>query len=272
MRYAIISIVFTGLCAGSGVLVPFLISKKKALSKPKKILVGVFTGFILFFVGAGIYFGIRYHSDATAKKALESGNGVAVEEIDHGYYFDGPGEGCALIFYPGAKVEESSYAPLLRMLAENGVDCFLVGMPLNMAIFGTDRADELTENYSYGKWFIAGHSLGGTAASNYAYKNKNKIDGVILLASYSTKDISDMRVLSVYGSNDLCLEKDAYEKNKTNLPSDLTEVVIEGGNHAYFGNYGEQKGDGKADISRETQQHKTVSFILGFIYTTPGNK
>ena len=30
-------------------------------------------------------------------------------------------------------------------------------------------------------------------------------------------------------------------------------MIIEGGNHAYFGSYGEQDGDGKANISNAEQ-------------------
>ena len=36
---------------------------------------------------------------------------------------------------------------------------------------------------------------------------------------------------------------------------------MEGGNHSQFGNYGEQKGDGKATISAEEQQRQTVKLF-----------
>ena len=42
-------------------------------------------------------------------------------------------------------------------------------------------------------------------------------------------------------------------------------VVIKGGNHANFGNYGHQKGDAKATISRKEQQNQTVKAINNFI-------
>ena len=37
--------------------------------------------------------------------------------------------------------------------------------------------------------------------------------------------------------------------------------TIPGGNHAYFGKYGEQKGDGEATISREDQTKETVKIL-----------
>lgn len=49
------------------------------------------------------------------------------------------------------------------------------------------------------------------------------------------------------------------------MPADYAEICIEGGNHAQFGNYGEQKGDHAAGISREEQQAQTVEAILNMM-------
>ncbi len=72
-------------------------------------------------------------------------------------------------------------------------------------------------------------------------------------------------VLSIYGSNDQVLNHEKYENYKKNLPTSFSELVLEGGNHAYYGDYGEQKGDGKAALTREEQQEKTCDAILQFI-------
>jgi hypothetical protein len=45
----------------------------------------------------------------------------------------------------------------------------------------------------------------------------------------------------------------------------FTEQVIEGGNHAYFGMYGEQKGDGAATITNLEQITTTANYIIEFI-------
>ena len=187
---------------------------------------------------------------------------VTVKTEDGLMAFDGPGEESALIFYPGGKVEYSAYAPLMSRLAESGIDCFLVDMPANLAFFGVDKADEIIANNDYNKWFIGGHSLGGVAASMYAADHD--LDGLILLASYPTEEI-DEPVLSVYGSEDGVLDMEKYEDAKKLLPDGFTEVVIAGGNHAQFGNYGEQDGDGTATVTADQQQDETVNAIIEFI-------
>lgn len=163
-----------------------------------------------------------------------------------------------IIFYPGAKVESSAYLPLLNKIEEKGYNCFLVNMPFKMAIFNKNAADKVINQYKNIKhWYICGHSMGGAMASSYVADNKDKVDGLILLGSYIYGNVSDDDTLTIYGSLNTSVEKKIdYKKNI---------VVIEGGNHAYFGNYGEQKGDAKATISRENQQEQTVKAIDSFI-------
>lgn len=55
------------------------------------------------------------------------------------------------------------------------------------------------------------------------------------------------------------------EKGRNLMPSDYEEICIAGGNHAWFGNYGEQAGDGTASISREEQQEQTVMAVLEMV-------
>ena len=265
MKYIIICVVALIVCFAIGALITFLVGRKKKLKRWKKVVLTIVLGIVLMLIAAFVYLQIYYHADDEAKKYLESGSTVTVTETSNGYLFDGPGEGSAVIFYPGAKVEGTAYAPLLHKLAEEGVDCFLVEMPFRMAIFGQSRADSLIEEYDYENWYMAGHSMGGMCAANYAAAH-DEIKGLVLLASYSTKELrNDLKVLSVYGSEDGCLDRGAYEKNKANLPAGFTEVIIEGGNHAYFGNYGEQSGDGKALINSSEQQERTVDAVLEMI-------
>ena len=103
-------------------------------------------------------------------------------------------------------------------------------------------------------------------AANYAAAHSEDFDGLILLAAYSTKDISQttLRVLSVYGSEDGVLNRESYEKNRSNLPVDTTEVVLDGGCHAQFGSYGAQEGDGIPTISGEEQVRQTAEAIAAF--------
>nr|MCR5462730.1 alpha/beta hydrolase [bacterium] len=104
----------------------------------------------------------------------------------------------------------------------------------------------------------------GVVASSYASKTE-KVKGVILLASYSTKSLSNKEVLSIYGTNDGILDKKAYDKNKNNLPNNYTEYVIDGANHSQFGLYGLQKKDKEASISFDTQLYITVNKMIDFV-------
>ena len=64
-----------------------------------------------------LYTADYYRAEAPAIEALASGGSVTVTETDYGWFFDGPADADALIFYPGGKVEETAYAPLLHRLA-----------------------------------------------------------------------------------------------------------------------------------------------------------
>ena len=208
------------------------------------------------------------HADASVNAYLNGTENVSVEKVENGLFLDGPGNDSALIFYPGAKIEYISYLPLFMELANGGVDCFIVEMPANLAFLGADSADSIigSGKYSYDEWYISGHSLGGVAASSYAINHKDKISGLILLASYPVDDLGNMSVLSIYGSNDKTLNKETYDKSKELMDYNLTEYVIDGGNHAQFGSYGKQSGDGVATISPENQRTQTEREILEFIY------
>ena len=104
-------------------------------------------------------------------------------------------------------------------------------------------------------------------AANYAASHTEDFDGLIQLAVYSAKDLTQMplRVLSIYGSEDGVMNRESYEKDRTNLPADATEIILEGGCHAQFGSYGPQDGDGTPTISGEEQIRQTVEAITAFI-------
>jgi len=167
-----------------------------------------------------------------------------------------------IIFYPGGKVEASAYSPLLIKLAEKGIPCILIDMPMNLAIFNTNAADDVYGDFPETEhWYLIGHSLGGAMASKYAEDNYSKLSGLIILGAYPLND-ADVDTIIIYGSEDVGLNRDKLE-GLNNL------FEIEGGNHSFFGNYGENQGDQKRDgdttISSEEQQNETVEIIIKFI-------
>ena len=177
------------------------------------------------------------------------------------------------VFYPGANVSANAYAPITRALAEAGFPSYILKVPAGLAIlepFAADRA-KLDSHRDCSRYVISGHSLGGTVAASYVDHWSD--DDLLLLASYpaDTTDISDQnsRVVSVYATEDGLTTVADIQASVSNLPPHTRFVEIEGGNHAQFGWYGEQKGDGRATISREEQQAIVIDEALALLRGEP---
>ena len=232
-----------------------------------KIFTGVSIFLILFVSGFFIYVSSYYKASSLALENLKSDTLVKVEE--NGDILFEPvsnAENVGFIFYPGAKVEASAYAPLAKEIASNGYPVIIVKMNFNLAILSPNRADHIISHYKdIDTWGIGGHSLGGVMAADYALKNK-KIKGLVLLASYpqqktnlSTKQI---KILSLWGSNDKVADLNKVKAAKKVMPSDAEFIEIKGGNHGGFGDYGHQKGDGESSITSKQQMMDTSKYII----------
>jgi pimeloyl-ACP methyl ester carboxylesterase len=174
------------------------------------------------------------------------------------------------IFYPGGRVSAESYAPLLRDIAREGYLVVGVPMLLNLAFFSPDRADEVIAAYpDIEHWVIGGHSLGGAMAGRYAHAHPDTIDGIVLWASFVEEAFSltdrSIAAASIYGTLDGLASVESVEASRAALPADAFFVAIEGGNHAQFGDYGDQAGDKPATISRAEQQAQTLEATLSVL-------
>lgn len=221
-----------------------------------------------------LLFGVIYANDYYRTDTESANNFLANSDVHKEYLKDGSiayipdNATTGIIFYPGGKVEYTAYEPLMQALADKGIVAVLLKMPINLAILKTTAAEGIPELIpEVEHWYMAGHSLGGTAAASYVADNADKFDGLILLASYTTEDISatDLDVLSVYGSLDGVMNRDRYEKNLKNLPEGYTEQIIKGGNHSFFGMYGYQKNDQQATITNARQIKLTADIIAEFV-------
>ena len=96
----------------------------------KKKLLIVLTIVIAMFSVSVLYVNDYYRSEAGIQRYLENTDEVSVNTISEGLFFDGKGTEEAFIFYPGGKVEYTAYAPLMQKLAREGIDCFLLKMPI----------------------------------------------------------------------------------------------------------------------------------------------
>ena len=146
------------------------------------------------------------------------------------------------------------------------MDVCLVKMPFRLAFFGISKASDVMAQYEYENWYIGGHSLGGAMSAVYAADHGDELKGIVLLAAYATKKLNDdLMEVVLYGSEDGVLNRAKIVESRKFAPSlsgHYLEKVIEGGNHAFVGNYGRQKGDGEAGITAEEQQEKIVRLVM----------
>ncbi len=240
-------------------------TKRKGLITLTSILLVI----LIVVAGCGIYLSDYYRADIKAIGELLP-QGTSWKELPNGtIVFEPDNATKGLIFYPGGKVEYTAYIPLMQSCAEQGILCVLVEMPFNLAVLDVNAADGIQEEYpEIQDWYIGGHSLGGSMAASYLSDHIDDYKGLILLGSYSTADLSatSLDVLSVYGSEDNVLNREKYNENKTNLPYNFTEMVIQGGCHAYFGMYGIQEGDGTPTITNKEQIDLTANAISDMLF------
>lgn len=244
-----------------------MMHKKKGKAKIVQIIVVcVVTAAILC---GGSYVNDYYEVEPETMTAFDSDENVTVSKLSDDTYVFMPKEPVAgLIFYPGGKVEHEAYGTLMQAYARQGICCVLVKMPLRLAVLDVNAADGIIQQYpEITRWYMGGHSLGGSMAASYVAEHHTEFEGLLLFAAYSTADLSEsgLRVLSIYGSQDKVLNLEKYEAYRENLPTDTEEKIIEGGCHAYFGSYGEQDGDGIPTITVQEQMTATVEYSMEFM-------
>lgn len=207
-----------------------------------------------------------------AVAALASTGSVAVDTSGDWLVFEPVANetNTGLIFYPGGKVDARAYAPFAQAIAENGYIVVIVPMPLNLAVFAPGRAADVIAAFpAVENWAIAGHSLGGSMAANFADGNPDAVDGVVLWASFpaGSDSLADdaLAAVSIYGTRDGLIDVAEIDESRVLLPDTAVFLPIEGGNHAQFGWYGEQDGDLPPTISHAEQQRLTVEATVALL-------
>jgi len=243
---------------------------KSIKSKKRLILIPVLAILLIAIAAFTYYVSDYYHADNTALAALNSTESYNVVNNDNFITFTPTGNRSTtgIIIYPGAKVQAEAYSVIASKLATNSYTTIIVKMPFNLAFFGVNKADEVIANHSeINNWVIAGHSLGGVFASEYAVNHQDKIKGVIYIAAYPSSNASNasFKALSIRGSLDgLTTNKDISE-NLNKFPVNTIFVTIAGGNHYNFGDYGVQQGDNNSSITRKEQQNQTINYMIEFL-------
>ncbi len=215
-------------------------------------------------------------ADATARQAMQTRSTVAVNERLTSFDLEPTRQNSrgqaipvttGLVFYPGAKVDARAYAALLRPLAEAGYLVVVLKEPFGLALLDPSQAESIPELHpEITRWAVGGHSLGGVAAAGVADSDRD-FSGLLLYASEpaSKMDRVNLKVLSISGSNDGLETPAKIQASRSDLPPGSSFVVIRGGVHAYFGDYGVQRGDGTPAVARSAAQAQTVTATRQFL-------
>jgi dienelactone hydrolase len=211
-----------------------------------------------------------------ALDALQSNVSVTVTQDDWIVFEpEGVEPSSGLIIYPGGRVDPRSYAPAARAIAEQGSLVVIVPMPFNLAVFDSSAAEDVIAAFpQIQHWAVGGHSLGGAMAAGYAANHPEAVDGLVLWAAYPADNVdlssSAIRAASIYGSADALADEATILSTKPRLPGETQWVPIVGGNHAQFGWFGDQPGDGEATISRPEQQAQIIAATVELLQRLKG--
>ncbi len=244
---------------------------KKRPSVRRIVLISVAI-FLLIGIGYAIYWLQPMQATQVAQRAMQSNQHVTVSNQSEWISFlpAATSPVAAIIFYPGAKVDPVAYALYMRAFADKGYGAFIVKMPLNLAIFGVNRAADVIAAYPHiHTWVIGGHSLGGVFASQFA-ASQPVIKGLLLYASYPASNMSQrtgLTVISIYGTNDGLATPAKVAAARPLLPPTTQYIAIQGGIHGYFGDYGIQPGDGQPAIPRTQARQEIIAASLAIMPT-----
>ena len=206
------------------------------------------TSLVVTLVGFLTYFHIVFPADRQATLEVYRDDRVQVEARDQRVIMKPSAEALSqgVLYFPGARVDPYSYLYPLADIAAAGTTVVVVDPLFNMALIDSRGVEELTNDFpEITDWVLAGHSLGGVKACMEA--THPAVTHLVLFASYCATDISNtpVNVVQVVGNQDGLVDEGLRREAEALLPpGPTTTIVWEGANHADFGTYGPQPGDG----------------------------
>ncbi|WP_423747017.1 alpha/beta hydrolase (plasmid) [Haladaptatus sp. SPP-AMP-3] len=243
---------------------------RRLTSRRWKVGVGILLALILIVVGGvAVYFSLPHHGTSASVQSVANDPHVSISKTD-GVTVLSPTNGTStvgLVFYPGARVApDAYYASLAPLVRRANVTVFVPKMPFNVALLDVGAAGEVRSRYSgIRTWFVGGHSLGGVAACRYA--SSHDVRGLVQFASYCDTNVSErpIDVLTVSGSRDTVLDREAYRESRNLLPQNATFREITGMNHTEFGSYRGQQGDSRATISYAVAHRRLADILVPWL-------
>lgn len=216
------------------------------------------------------WFHIVFPAERDATLEVFSDQSLTVSEVEGSIVLapvENPGT-TGIMFFPGARVDPYSYLYPLSELAATGVTVVVMDPLVNMALFDTRTLAELSSAApQITEWVLAGHSLGGVRACMLA--SEPSVAGLVLLGSYCASDVTglDIPILQVLAENDGLIDTEAVTTSASLLPPNSRSITLDGANHASFGTYGPQPGDGESSLTRTEVRAELTALILELLET-----
>ncbi|HSP52013.1 MAG TPA: alpha/beta hydrolase [Cryobacterium sp.] len=172
-----------------------------------------------------------------------------------------------LVFFPGARVDPYAYLYKLSGTVEStGLTVVIAKPVLNLAILDQRPLSTFTDAApKVSIWYLGGHSVGGVRACLLA--DDPEVAGLVLFGSFcaAAPERTDLRTLSLSGSADGLSTPEKIADSADLLPSDTRFVELEGANHARFGDYGVESGDGVATTSTDAVAAEITRELTDFL-------
>ena len=214
--------------------------------------------------------------DAVPPAGPSAGVGATLDNVGGAFLNIRPaGEATTLlVFYPGGLVRPQAYEWLGRALAADGVQTVIPVFPVDLAVTGINRADALIRRFGAGKRVVlAGHSLGGAMAAQYAVGHPDQLGGLILMGAYPADNVSlsgrSLPVLSLLAERDRVADPAQVRGGLERLPARTQLTVIPGAVHSFFGRYGPQRGDGLPTVTRAAAELAILQAVRAFLGGLP---
>lgn len=180
-----------------------------------------------------------------------------------------------IIFFQGGLTDPKAYAPLSRMIAENGFTCHLIKMDWRVPQWDYKKIETMFD-LKNGKYIIGGHSQGAKMAAQFVYENPGLMKGLFLLGTSHPRDFDlSTRILptiKLYGELDGLASVSEVMENRDKLPKNTDLVEIKGGNHSQFGYLGKLLTDNTSEIDLAEQQRLTFEKLIDFFHKTENEK
>ncbi len=209
---------------------------------------------------------LLYHNQAYPEAVAIAND---MERVGKDYYFRGE-SGLGFVIFSGAKTDERAYAYIAKLLHDKGHTVVIPKQLFHLSMFGTKHGMELmTSDSNIKKWILIGHSLGGMPVSRIAAALPGNLQGIVLLATYASVDLSDLDIgaIRITADHDGIMDNDFMQRFDGNLPRGASNLMLQGANHQGFAAYHSTSGrDGKATIPWQEQNEQTVQLILDYFH------